>query len=483
MKKCLLIAAAAVLALAALPAAACKKKTKEEGISRYEITAAYDAEKCSLSGKTDFTFYNSTGNEIHDLSFNLWGNAYRKDALYKPLSENEKQAYYAGESYGAMSVEKVEGCASWEVTGEDQNILSVALGDAVYPEQTVQVSITYTLDLAKVNHRTGVTKSTVNLGNFYPVLCAYTSQGFLEAPYYQGGDPFVSECADYDVTFTLPRGYAAATSGKEVSKSESGEVVNTRYELKRARDFAAVLSDKFKTVERQSAGCDVTVYYCGEKEPVRAADAVCESLQYFSDTFGAYPYPTLSVVYTPLSVSGMEYPALTMISDSLNEAEAIYTVVHENAHQWWYAAVGNDQVNCAWQDEGLAEYSSLCFFETHPAYGYTRTAILDGAVKAYRAYFSVYNQIFGEANTKMTRCLKDFASDYEYANIAYNKGLLMFESVRSSMGDEKFFDSLREYYEDNKFKIASAEDLIAPFASRHDVEGLFNSYIEGNVII
>lgn len=256
-----------------------------------------------------------------------------------------------------------------------------------------------------------------------------------------------------------------------------------RYQLKRARDFAAVLSKKFKVVSREAGGCEVKLYYTGNSEPKRQLDAACESLEYFSDTFGDYAYPTLSVVFTPLYVSGMEYPALTMINSALGEADAVYTVAHENAHQWWYAMVGNDQVNCAWQDEGLAEYSTVCFFEKHPSYGFTRTAALGSAIKSYRAYYSVYNQIFGKADTTMTRSLNSFSSDYEYVNIAYNKGLLMFETVRTAMGDSKFFSATKRYFETNRFKIASPEELISHYAKLHDVEGLFASYIDGKVII
>lgn len=473
---------ATAVAIGALPLTACKKKQDE--ISKYEICADYDEENNCLKATCDFTYFNDTDNEISELKFNLWGNAYRQDAVFRPVSDTVRaHAYYDGESYGGQTVEKVDNCGGWEVGGEDQNILTVTLSEPVYPDCTAQVTIEYSLDLAKVNHRTGVTANTVNLGNFFPILCAYTTEGWAENPYYSCGDPFVSECADYEVTFNLPREYALATSGKEVSRTVTGEVASYHCELKNARDFAAVMSKDFKTVTRSVSGCDVTVYYTGETQPDSLLTAACESVKYFSDTFGEYAYPTLSVVMTPLCVSGMEYPALTMISDDLTEEDGIYTVVHETAHQWWYAMVGSDQVNCAWQDEGLAEYSTLCFFEHNPSYGITRTSALGNAIKSYRAYYSVYNQIFGKADTTMTRSLKDFSGDYEYVNVAYNKGLLAFESVRSAMGDKKFFSALKSYFNANKFCLASPEELVSHFTSLHDVEGMFNSYIEGKVVI
>ncbi len=483
MKKTTALLAATALTISLIPMTACKKP-QSENLSKYAITAAYDETNRTLTGVVDFTYYNSTNNEISNLAFNLWGNAYREGAAFAPVSDADSaKAYYAGKSYGGENVEKVENCAGWEICGEDKNILSVTLNEPVYPEQTANVSITYTLSLANVNHRTGVTQKCVNLGNFYPVLCAYSTDGFAQNPYYSCGDPFVSACADYDVTLTLPAEYTAATSGKLLSCTTAGSNATMRYELNNARDFAAVLSKEFKTATRKVGGCDVTLYYTGETEPANSMNAAAESLQYFSGSYGEYAYPTLSVVYTGLCVSGMEYPALTMISDSIDEETAAYTIVHENAHQWWYAMVGNDQVNCGWQDEGLAEYSTLCFFEKYPEYGFTRTQLLGTAIKAYRAYYSVYNQIFGKADTTMNRCLKDFASEYEYTNIAYNKGLLLFETLRTSMGDEKFASALKKYFKENCFKVASYEDLVAAFAAYHDVEGLIAGYVDGKVVI
>ena len=212
------------------------------------------------------------------------------------------------------------------------------------------------------------------------------------------------------------------------------------------------------------------------------ADIAAESLAYFEEAFGRYPYPEFSIVQTGLAQSGMEYPALAMISADCGDA--VYTAVHEVAHQWWYAMVGSDQLNCAWQDEGLAEYSTLCFFEEHPQYGYTRAGIVHSATEAYRAFYSVYGQLFGDADTTMNRHLKDFLSDYEYVNIAYTKGLLLFETLRSSVGDDKFFGALKSYFEGMRGKTATADALQKCFEKRGgDLSGVFESFIEGKVII
>jgi len=257
--------------------------------SVYNILAIYEPDERTVTGTVDFDYYNSTDNELSDLKFNLYGNAFREDAQYKPVSEVYKQkAYYDGDSYGALTVENVENCAGWNIGGEDENILVVNLLTPIYPEETVVLKISYTLNLAKVNHRTGITRNTVNLGNFYPVLCAYSNAGFIENEYYYCGDPFLSACADYSVTIDIPETYTAASSGKLVNESTANGRKKCAYSLQNARDFALVLSDKFEVISETVDGVDVKYYYIADANAQASLSVATQSLKYFSDTFGKY---------------------------------------------------------------------------------------------------------------------------------------------------------------------------------------------------
>lgn len=484
MKKLFTFILTVCLGIFVLSAAACKPK-EEQGITSYALLAIYDDETRTLKGSADVDFFNSTDNEICDLKFNLYGNAFRKDSAFPPVTKTyETRAYYAGKDYGGMEITGVEGCAGWDVTGEDQNILIVNLLQPVYPGERAQVKISYTLQLAKINHRTGVTKNCVNLGNFYPVLCAYCPEGFVECPYYACGDPFLSEIADYTVDLDVPEGYIAAASGRKISESTADGRLKTQYRLQKSRDFAIVLSKNFKVLTRQTDGVEVNYYYTDDAYAEKSLTAACESLSYFNGAFGRYVYPTLSVVQTGFCYGGMEYPALTMIAEGLSSEDTAYTIVHENAHQWWYAMVGSNQLTCAWQDEGLAEYSAVMFFESHPDYGFTRAGLVGEATRSYRAYFSVFSQLNEKADTTMTRNLSAFSSEFEYTNITYNKGMLLFEYLRNAMGDEKFSDCLKKYFENFSGKIATEEDIVALFSSVYkDAEGFFSAFIEGKILI
>ena len=459
---------------------------KEEKVgSRYEITAEYVPESGTLTGTTKITFENLGDNEISVLKFQLYPNAYRKDALYKPVSKAyENSAYYAGESYGEMVISSVNGAKGWEVLGEDENILYVYLERSLFPSDKVVLDIGFLLKLARVNHRTGITEKTVNLANFFPILCGEKDGGFLECVYYSDGDPFLSACADYKVTLTAPKEYIVASTGALVSERTLESKKEHIFTADSVRDFALVLSTQFEIIKKTVGGTQISYYYYEDPKAKETLEVAVESFSYFEDTFGAYPYPTYSVVQTGFCLAGMEEPSLVMISDDLLLGELYKTVVHETAHQWWYAVVGSNQIEEAWQDEGLAEYSALLFFENYEKYGFTREQTVNKALKEYRSYYDVYGSVLGRTDTKMSRHLKEYLSDYEYKCLAYDKPLVMLDTLRKSVGDESFLNALNRYYKDNAFTVATPAHLIASFEKTGlDVHGFFDSFLSGKAIL
>ena len=461
----------------------CKKETETH--SRYEITAEYVPENATLTGAVKVSFENTTDEELSVLKFQLYPNAYRKDALYKPVSKAcENAAYYAGESYGEIVVSSVNGAKNWEVMGEDENILYAYLERSLFPDEKVVLDIGFMLKLAKVEHRTGVTKRAVNFGNAFPILCAFENGGFVETAYYSDGDPFVSFCADYKLTLKTPKEYLFAGTGEIVSERTLESKKEYVVEAENVRDFAFVLSSEYRTKTRVVNGTPIIYYYYADEQAEKTLEAAAESFAYYEETFGEYPYEKYTLAQTGLCHGGMEYPMLSMISDDLQGIEIPRVVAHETAHQWWYATIGSDQIKNAWQDEGLAEYSAIAFFENYEKYGIEREAVVAEALKEYRSYYDVYGSVLGRTDTQMTRHLKDYISDYEYKCLAYDKSVVMFDTLRKSVGDKKFFAGLKRYYKDNRFKIATPEDLIGAFErAGMDVSGFFDSFLNGKAIL
>ncbi len=488
MKKIFCCAAAgAAMLFAAAGLAACGKGSEKR--DRYTIDATYLSETKTLTAQMRAEIENPLPMSTDELKFQLWGNAFREGAKYAPVSDLfANSAYYNGKSYGKMSVSAVEGAESFSVCGEDENILSVKLKKSVGAGKRVVLTFSFEVTLAEINHRLGVSECGVNLANFYPALCAVENGAFAEHVYSCSGDPFVSETADFDVTLTVPESYVfiSGFAAEEVAQKEPKDGFKAYHVCEKGvRDVAFVLGKDLKCITQKAGECEVAYYYpASDTDPERTLGIAAESLSFYEEKFGGYEYPRYTVAMTGFVYGGMEFPALSMISSDLRQNEIPAVVAHETAHQWWYAMVGSDQYNCAWQDEGLAELSSALFLDKYPDYGTSYQDLITSSEQAYRAFFSVHSQINKEADTTMTRPLTAYSGDYEYRSIAYDKGVILFDRVREVMGERKFMSALKNYCREYRGKIATQMELVACFERYSGgIDDLFASFIEGRCVI
>ena len=459
-------------------------KTKNAA-TKYEINAEYSPDTQSVTGTVKVEFSNETDNELNALKFQLYANAYRKDATYKAVSAAYAgSAYYAGDSYGETAVTSVNGCRAFQVGGADKNILTVDLEYPLYPKEKTVIDIGFVTKLANVTHRTGVTKRGVNLGNFYPILCGYKDGGFFENVYHSVGDPFYSEIADYKLTFTAPKEYVIASSCTVRSeKSLESKKEYTMYATN-VREIALFAYQKYRVYTAEYKGVRLKYYALDEENAEENFKLMKDAFAFYSSTFGAYPYRECSVAEAGLCFDGVEYPALSVVKAGLSGEDMKGALAHEIAHQWWYAAVGSDQTQNAWQDEGLAEYSAILFFRKHAEYGVDGGQAVENAYAGYRAYVKTYLAAFGESDTRMTRDLSEYISEYEYCAISYDKGVILLDTLRKSVGDKKFFAALKGYYRENIYGIATPQHWNGAFEKVGvDVSGLMESFLNGKGVI
>ena len=209
-------------------------------------------------------------------------------------------------------------------------------------------------------------------------------------------------------------------------------------------------------------------------------------VEFFSETFGKYPYKSLSIVKTPFIYGGMEYPSIVFISNSIDdENEYMKVIVHEIAHQWWYGVVGNNETKDAWLDESLSEYSTALFFEHNEEFGIKYEDFVNEALSSYLLYVDVIQTLKGDVNTKMNLAVNEYQNDYEYSYMVYVKGVIMFDSLKNMVGEKSVVAGLKKYYTDNKFRIASQDEFLAAFESacHRDLKNYFDGFLNGTTII
>lgn len=461
-----------------------------KNLTKYSIEATL-SEDMTIEASQSVDVINSFDAELDRLYFNLYPRAFRENAKVLPYTSlNEGKCFLAGKSYGTLDVKsvKVNGLdKEVKYAGEDENTLKVELGEILKPDERVLIEIQYSLVIPECTHRFGYFEGSVNLGNFYPILAMYENGEFIIAPYYSTGDPFYSGLANYEVNFTYPSKYYLSSSGEEVKSNEIDSNKTCNLVSLATRDFAIALTSEYQVLSGKAG--DVVVNYVGYKEDNNANEALetaIKCVEYYSKTFGQYPYSKLDVVKAPFVHGGMEYPKIVIISDSITEEKGISRVIaHEIAHQWWYALVGNNQIKEAWLDESLAEYSSVLFFEAHSEYGLSYADLVSEAFAGYVLYADVTKTLSSKIHTSMLLPVNEYAGDYEYSYMIYVKGILMFDSLREVVSKEKLLKAFKQYFSKYKFKISTTDNLIASFekTTKKDIGGFFDSWLQGKVVI
>ena len=488
--------------------------SKSEERNFYKISATFDDKNMSLKCSQHLEYVNSSNNTLSQVDFFLYANTFDEGQKSVPTSYTEK-AYPHGESFGRITFDevKVDGQAVEGNVSEGKNILSVPLLNGLFPQECVTIEMEYEVSLANIRHRLGFNDNTINFGNFFPIACVYEeSVGFVNNQFAVNGDPFYSDVSNFEVEITYPAKYTLACSG-EMSVAEKslnydekneddmnggGEEVrveeneaNPQSEMKVAtckasnvRDFCFVLSDKFEVISKMAGDVQVNYYFYDDENAESHLDTSAKAVETFEKLFGKYPYQELSVVKAGFCFGGMEYPNLVLIADDLDSSETEdYVIVHEIAHQWWYGIVGNNEFESAWVDEGLTEFSTALFYEENESYGLKYDIIMQNATESYQTFVKAYSKIYGKVDESMNRNLLQFATEPEYVNCTYTKGMLLFDALRSTMSERKFFGCLKDYFKEFSLKNSSAEKLIECFckSSKINLEGFFKSWIDGTV--
>jgi aminopeptidase N len=110
--------------------------------------------------------------------------------------------------------------------------------------------------------------------------------------------------------------------------------------------------------------------------------------------------------------------------------------VHETAHQWFYAMVGDSQAEHAWLDEAFATHAEQLVDGTLPAPG---NLTLRGPVD---------------------RPTADYGADVQdYYRLTYDKGAAALRAARDAAGPAAFDAAIRCYVNANAWRIAEPSDL------------------------
>jgi hypothetical protein len=523
---CVLCGRSLLVLLAFLIAISTSAQTREsipaEQHLRYQIKLALDFENRAYTGTERVRFINHGDHPTSTLYFHLYPNV--------RVPNNSTSTVTAGGDIvqknsdeprlEISAVRKASDGSELNFSLDDQETtLRIYLAEPVAPEAATEIEIQFKGSLPEIDpEETGLVthvmqqvsaalrstremhrardinfrcRGVMMLGTFYPVLAARDGDDWFRKIEPNIGDIVMTNVADYQVSIEAARNVSVYTAVPPRTVTPKENATSMEFEAENLRDFVVLAGNDLHLQQKTVDGVTIRSIFRPEHQVVaqRVMNIAADAVRVYSARLGALPLKTVSIVDAPLvaTLGSAEFAGLSAIASAFyvdfdsttmrNMPDVIreqrtsvedsleWTVAHVVAHQWWGETVGNDPAREPILDEALSNWSALLYYRDVHNQEQAATALdeqLRGVYKLYRT--------FGGEDMEANRATREYRNSLQYTAIVTSKGALMFEALRTLLGDEKFLAALRSYYHANQLELADMNDLRGAFVGEASLE-------------
>jgi hypothetical protein len=270
----------------------------------------------------------------------------------------------------------------------------------------------------------------------------------------------------YRISLSLPASQRALVPGHlelETLPAGPGERYRASFEFDHPADGIDLMAGPWvvreKMVPRASGGpLRLRTYFTPELDALPSlADGYLEDSQRYIERYsreiGPYPFSEFSVVASPLP-TGFGMPTLTYLGAEVLKLPFIRatSLGHEVLHNWWGNGVYVDYGHGNWC-EGLTTFMADYAYKE----GESATAARDMRLSWLRDFAAV------PAGDQQTLASFRSRTHGAAAAVGYGKAAMLFVMLRDTIGDEAFRHGLRNFWQKQRFKVASWGDLQVAF--------------------
>ena len=215
---------------------------------------------------------------------------------------------------------------------------------------------------------------------------------------------------------------------------------------------------------------------------------VAKSLRFFQNVYGPLSVKQFFATEIP-SFHGEAFPGLVDLSwwtfqqtDQAGEDEVFRA--HEVAHQWWGVGVDFTSYHDQWLSEGLADFSGLWYLQTVRK----DNEKYFGVLRRWRNRILEHDDAPGPISLGYRTTSSKDSTGYDVA--VYKKGAWVIHMLRimmldlKTMNEDRFTETMRDFYCTYKGKRASTEDFrrIAEQHAGTDLGWFFDQWVDGTDI-
>lgn len=459
---CPLISAGSAAAGAALASANSQSASNIESHApvQYQIEARLNEKKMTMQGSGSVTYQNTSKDTLKQLVFHTYADANRSKSTQTTMFQRSNEEISANnpnkkpeDFLGGIDIQEVTANGqALEFKNQDQ-ALTVQLKTPVAPGESVSVQVKFNLKIPYGSQRLSYYKDIINGAHWFPVMSVYDEDKhqWNTTPYSRTFETDYYTSADYEVQLNVPDHYQVAMPGTITVRED---VVNGRKVVstvaRNTREFVFFASPNFKVDSVTRNGLTVEYYYFdnqpGKNKLVDGyIDQAYKAMDFFSDKYGAYPYPEFRIVESYVEGVAIEYARMIQMGQIQSGADPAQDTVfvHEIAHQWFHALIGNDSETESFLDEGFADFSKVYFAEKQgdKLNGFKSIQFDDSSIE--RAIASTNEEV------------GDWASP-----VYYDKGRQAIYQLYRTVGEEKFDECMREYFKRYVYQNATIEGLL-----------------------
>jgi aminopeptidase N len=282
----------------------------------------------------------------------------------------------------------------------------------------------------------------------------------------------------YALNIRTPAGQRAVAPGRLVSETVAAEGNSARFEFEQAAEGIDLMVGPYRVEERSmrlptGEAVRLRTWF---HEPLAGLsadylDAAQRYVERHSREIGAYPYGEFGIVSSPLP-TGFGMPGLTYLGIEVLKLPFIRdtSLGHEILHNWWGNGVYIDASRGNWA-EGLTTFMA--------DYAYKQDR---GGEAAAREMRQGWLRDYAALAPGSEKPLAAFASRTHAASsaIGYGKSAMLFYMLSQEIGAEAFRDGIRDFWQRQRFRHASFDDLRASFerAAGRSLQAFFAQWLE-----
>jgi Peptidase family M1 domain len=391
----------------------------------------------------------------------------RATVRFVPLDENVNSAVF--ELHNALSVSRVVDAAGRQIpasTSQQDFTRRLSFDQSLPQGKPVTVTFTYDGRLSGNEESPIYGIKFASIQNDYAYLM-YPARWFPVSGYTT--DRFSAE-----MKITVPAGFRVLASGMETRETAADKAVHTfRFERSSFPGSLAVVREDPARVD--AGGVTTLMYFRGpEKEIANAyGQEAGKIMSYFTSLFGLPPSANLMLIETDSGApNGYAAPGMIFLSPrGIGKQVNTKVLANQMSRQWWDVLISPLTRNHVWLSNGLAHYSDLLYAEHVNGPQTLATQMRDVTVEALTADTVPIIQ---------SARLEDYSP--EFWALTGSKGAAVINMLRHIVGDEKFFQILKEFPQQFAWKPVTTEDFrkVASNVSGQDLGYFFLQWIESS---